>query len=313
MKRREFVERSAVMGLFAAVGAIAKPVSTLSLSLSTQKTAASNNAAASNPLSPPAHGQIPVAFVVSKGTVMIDLAGPWEVFNNVLIMSRGSSMDDQMPFQTYIVAESTQPITLGGIKIIPDYTFANAPAPQVVVIPAQDGQSDAMLNWIRKVTKTTDVTMSVCTGAFVLASTGLLAGKPATTHHSAYKSLAFKYPNIDVRRGARFVESGNLATAGGLTSGIDLALRVVERYFGRKVAENTAYQLEYQGTGWTDPASNATYLQAALSTDEHPLCPICGMEVDPKTAPKSVYKGKTYYFCSEEHKAQFDAAPEKWL
>lgn len=170
-----------------------------------------------------------------------------------------------------------------------------------------------MLNWIRKVTRTTDVTMSVCTGAFVLASTGLLAGKPATTHHSAYKSLAFKYPNIDVRRGARFVESGNIATAGGLTSGIDLALRVVERYFGRKVAENTAYQLEYQGTGWTDPASNATYLQAAVSTDEHPLCPICGMEVDPKTAPKSVYKGKTYYFCSQDHKAQFDAAPEKWL
>jgi YHS domain-containing protein len=87
----------------------------------------------------------------------------------------------------------------------------------------------------------------------------------------------------------------------------------VERYFGRKVAENTAYQLEYQGTGWTDPASNATYLQAAVSTDEHPLCPICGMEVDPKTAPKSVYKGKTYYFCSQDHKAQFDAAPEKWL
>lgn len=313
MKRREFVERSAALGLFAAVGAIAKPVSALSLSFSPQKTAARDNAAASNPLSPPAHGQIPVAFVVSKGTVMIDLAGPWEVFNNVLIMSRGSSMDDQMPFQTYTVAESTQPITLGGIKIIPDYTFANAPAPQVVVIPAQDGQSDAMLNWIRKVTKTTDVTMSVCTGAFVLASTGLLAGKPATTHHSAYKSLAFKYPNIDVRRGARFVESGNLATAGGLTSGIDLALRVVERYFGRKVAENTAYQLEYQGTGWTDPASNAAYLQAAVSTDEHPLCPICGMEVDPKTAPKSVYKGKTYYFCSEDHKAQFDAAPEKWL
>jgi len=313
MKRREFVERSAALGLFAAVGAIAKPVSALSLSFSPQKTTASDNAAASNPLSPRAHGQIPVAFVVSKGTVMIDLAGPWEVFNNVLIMARGSSMDDQMPFQTYTVAESRQPITLGGIKIIPDYTFANAPAPQVVVIPAQDGQSDAMLNWIRKVTRTTDVTMSVCTGAFVLASTGLLAGKPATTHHSAYKSLAFKYPNIDVRRGARFVESGNIATAGGLTSGIDLALRVVERYFGRKVAENTAYQLEYQGTGWTDPASNATYLQAAVSTDEHPLCPICGMEVDPKTAPKSVYKGKTYYFCSQDHKAQFDAAPEKWL
>ena len=244
---------------------------------------------------------------------MIDLAGPWEVFNSVMIMSRGSSMDDQMPFQTYTVAESTQPLTLGGIKIIPDYTFANAPTPKIVVIPAQAGQTDAMLNWIRKATKTTDVTMSVCTGAFVLASTGLLAGKPATTHHSSYKSLAIQFPDIRVQPGARFVESGNIATAGGLTSGIDLALHVVERYFGRKVAEDTAYMLEYQGTRWTDPASNATYLQAAVSSDEHPLCPVCGMEVDPKTALTSVYKGKTYYFCSEDHKKQFDAAPEKWL
>jgi len=312
MKRREFVEGSAALGLLAALSSVAKPVSALSGS-STKKATASDSAAVTNRLTPPSHGKIPVAFVVSQGTVMIDLAGPWEVFNNVMIMSRGSSMEDQMPFQTYTVAESTQPVTLGGIKIIPDYTFANAPAPKIVVIPAQNGQTGAMLNWIRKVSKTTDLTMSVCTGAFVLASTGLLAGKPATTHHSAYKSLAVQYPDITVKRGARFVESGNIATAGGLTSGIDLALRVVERYFGRKAAEDTAYQLEYQGTGWTDPASNATYLQAATGSDEHPLCPVCGMEVDPKTAPKSVYKGKTYYFCSQDHKAQFDAAPEKWL
>ena len=312
MKRREFVEGSAALGLLAALSSVAKPVSALSGS-STKKATASDSAAVTNRLTPPSHGKIPVAFVVSQGTVMIDLAGPWEVFNNVMIMSRGSSMEDQMPFQTYTVAESMQPVTLGGIKIIPDYTFANAPAPKIVVIPAQNGQTGAMLNWIRKVSKTTDLTMSVCTGAFVLASTGLLAGKPATTHHSAYKSLAVQYPDITVKRGARFVESGNIATAGGLTSGIDLALRVVERYFGRKAAEDTAYQLEYQGTGWTDPASNATYLQAATGSDEHPLCPVCGMEVDPKTAPKSVYKGKTYYFCSQDHKAQFDAAPEKWL
>ena len=95
------------------------------------------------------------------------------------------------------------------------------------------------------------------------------------------------------------METGNLATSGGLTSGIDLALRVVERYFGRKVAADTAYMLEYQGTGWTDPASNAIYLQAAVSTDKHPLCPVCNMEVDPKTTLKSVYKGKTHLFCSE--------------
>jgi putative intracellular protease/amidase/YHS domain-containing protein len=310
MKRREFVEGSAALGLLAAFSSIAHPVSALSDSTSQQKSAA--NESGVNPLTPPVHGQIPVAFVVSEGTVMIDLAGPWEVFNNVMIPSRGAGMAEQMPFQTYTVAESTQPVTLEGVKIIPDYTFANAPAPKVVVIPAQEGQTAAMLDWIRKATKSTDVTMSVCTGAFILASTGLLSGKPATTHHGAYKSLAAQFPDVTVKRGARFVESGNLATSGGLSSGIDLALRVVERYFGRQVAVDAAYNLEYQGKGWMDPASNAVYLRAAVSTAEHPLCPICDMEVDSKTAPKSVYKGKTYYFCSADHKAQFDAAPEKW-
>jgi YHS domain-containing protein/putative intracellular protease/amidase len=313
MERREFVGGSAAAGLLAAFSSIAKPAPTLFGSFSPQKTTASDNAPIGNPLTPPAHGSIPVAFVVSQGTVMIDLAGPWEVFNSVMVMSRGARMDDQMPFQTYTVAENTDPVTLGGIKITPQYTFASAPAPKIVVIPAQGGQTETMLNWIRKASKTSDLTMSVCTGAFVLASTGLLSGKLATTNHTSYKSLANQFPDISVKRGARFVETGNLATAGGLTSGIDLALRVVERYFGRKVAADTAYTLEYQGIGWTDPASNANYLQAAVSTDGHPLCPICDMEVDPKSAPKSVYKRKTYYFCSEEHKAQFDAVPGKWL
>ena len=170
MKRRKFVEGSVALGLLGTFSSISYPVAALSGS-SPQKTKAAGRTAVSNPLTPPAHGQIPVAFIVSRGTVMIDLAGPWEVFNSVMIMSRGSSMDDQMPFQTYTVAESTQPVTLGGIKIIPDYTFANAPTPKIVVIPAQAGQTEAMLDWIRKATKTTDVTMSVCTGAFILAHT----------------------------------------------------------------------------------------------------------------------------------------------
>jgi YHS domain-containing protein/putative intracellular protease/amidase len=312
MKRREFVEGSAALGLLGAFSSII-PSGCRNSDGTPQKITATRSSSVVNPLTPPSHTQIPVAFVVSRGTVMIDLAGPWDVFNNVMIMSRGSSMEDQMPFRTYTVAESTQPVTLGGIKIIPDSTFANAPTPKIVVIPAQGGQTEAMLNWIRNATKTTDVTMSICTGAFVLASTGLLAGKPATTHHSSYKNLAIKFPDIKVQRGARFVESGNIATSGGLTSGIDLALHVVERYFGRKVAEDTAYTLEYQGKGWNDPASNAIYLQAAVSSDEHPLCPICGMEVDPKTALKSEYREKTYYFCSEDHKKEFDGAPDKWL
>ena len=104
------------------------------------------------------------------------------------------------------------------------------------------------------------------------------------------KTFAAQFPDIQVKRGARFVEAGNLASAGGLSSGIDLALRVVERYFGRDVATETAYQMGYQGQGWLDPASNEVYAKARTSTDEHPLCPVCDMEVDPRSSLKSVYQ-----------------------
>jgi YHS domain-containing protein len=199
------------------------------------------------------------------------------------------------------------------MKIVPDYNFENAPAPKVIVIPAQSKPSEATLEWIRKSTKITDVTMSVCTGAFVLARTGLLSGKAATTYHGAFAPFANEFPDVHLKRGARFVEDGNLATAGGLSSGIDLALRVVERYFGRDAAQRTAYDMEYQGEGWMNSESNQVYASAPVSTAEHPLCAVCGMDVDPKTAPKSVFKGTTYYFCSDDDKKTFDAAPDKFV
>jgi putative intracellular protease/amidase/YHS domain-containing protein len=261
------------------------------------------------PLKPPADGSIPVAFLISEGAQMIDFAGPWEVFQDVMIPGRA----DQ-PFRLYTVSESTSPIhASGGMKIVPDYTFENAPAPKVIVIPAQSRPGEVTLDWIRKSTKTTDVTMSVCTGAFLLAKTGLLSGKAATTFHGAFVSFANEFPDIHLKRGARFVEDGNLATAGGLSSGIDLALRVVERYFGRELAQKTAYNMEYQGLGWMNPDSNQVYAATPVSTAEHPLCVVCGMDVDPATAPKSVFKGATYYFCSDDDKKTFDAAPDKFV
>jgi transcriptional regulator GlxA family with amidase domain len=120
-----------------------------------------------------------VAFVISKGAVLIDFAGPWEVFENATIPGR-CRMDSA--FEVYTFAETLDPVTVGGgMKIVPNYTFQNAPAPKVVVIPAQDKSPEPMLNWIRKATQTSDVTLSVCTGAFVLAATGLLNGKAANT------------------------------------------------------------------------------------------------------------------------------------
>ncbi len=295
MNRREFLEGSAVLSMIATfpAGVLSKGV----------LSAGPANA----PLKPPSQGAIPVAFLISDGAVIIDFCGPWEVFQDVQVPGGGG-------FSLYTVAETKNPIRAsGGLKIVPDYTLETAPTPKVIVIPAQDGQSPKMLEWIRKSSKSTDMTMSVCAGAFLLAGAGLLSGKAATTHHNSYKQLAMDFSDIQVKRGVRFVDDGRIATSGGLSSGIDLALHVVERYFGREVAEKTAYQMEYQGEGWKKPDSNAIYAEQRVSTPEHPLCPICSMEVDAATAPKSAYQGKTYYFCMQAHKTQFDASPDRWL
>ena len=311
MNRRRLLKTTAKFGLLAAITFWALGEFSAGSNPATAPTSSEGGqpAVKTTPLKPPAQGSIPVAFVISNGAQVIDFAGPWEVFQDVMVP--GSS---EHPFRLYTVSESTSPIhASGGMKIVPDYTFGNAPAPKVIVIPAQSQPSEATLEWIRKSTKSTDVTMSVCTGAFVLAKTGLLSGKAATTYHGAFVPFANQFPDIHLKRGARFVEDGNLATAGGLSSGIDLALRVVERYFGREVAQSTAYDLEYQGQGWMDPDSNQLYATARVSTDEHPVCAVCGMDVDPKRAPKSVFKGATYYFCSDDDKKTFDAAPDKFV
>jgi len=261
------------------------------------------------PLQPPAQGTIPVAVAISDGAVMIDYAGPWEVFQDANRPDGGSA------FNLFTVAEGTKTVTAsGGLKLMPDYTFDNAPTPKVIVIPAQNG-NDAMLAWIRKSSKTADVVMSVCAGAFILAKTGLLAGKAATTHHGFYGPFAMQFRDVKLMRGYRFVESEpNLATAGGLTSGIDLALRVVERYFGRASAEGTAFYMEYQGEGWKDSTGRANQ---AYARPLHPAsgfaCRVCGMALSAEAPLRSTYKGVTYYFCSNGCKSQFDASPEDFV
>jgi putative intracellular protease/amidase/YHS domain-containing protein len=307
MNRRELLKRSAALGLAAgipwlAAGTLFAGTGAIPANSPTDKTRV-----ISNPLTPPAQGSIPVAFLISKGAVIIDFCGPWEVFSAVEIHGR-----KDRAFHLYTVAETKEPILAsGGMEIVPGYTLQAAPMPKVIVIPAQSGAREPMLEWIRVSTKSTDVTMSVCTGAYVLAKTGLLSGKSATTFHRAYEDFAMEFPDIHLKRGARFVEDGNLATSGGLTSGIDLAFRVVERYFGREVAEETAYSIEYQGRGWTNPDSNLVYSKPPHFTADKSLCPVCGMDSDPSIT--SVYKGKTYFFCIRNHKEAFDKDPVRFV
>jgi transcriptional regulator GlxA family with amidase domain len=200
-------------------------------------------------LTAPASGSIKVAFVLSENATVIDFAGPWEVFQDT---------DAKIPFELYTVAPEKSPLhTSGngrhGMTITPDYTFADAPEPDVVVIGAQSGGA-GLSEWLQKIHRDRKVIVSVCTGAFKVAQAGLLDGRPATTHHEFTDQLARDFPKVNVVRSVRYVQSEPLIyTAGGLTSGVDLALHIVDGYFGREVAQKTADYMEYQSTAWKTP------------------------------------------------------------
>ena len=231
MNRRRFLAASAL-----AAGAAA-PVTTWALTRGE-----SHLALPVRPIRIPSDGYIRTAFAIGPGVNVIDTAGPWEVFCDTAVSGgRGT-------FELYTVASSTEPVEGNSglpLRITPRYTYENAPPPDVVVVPAHDA-SDETSDWLRHAAGHAQMIMSVCTGAFVLADTGLLDGKTATTHHQFYDDFEAAFPRIELVRGLRYVEHERLATAGGLTSGIDLALRVVERYLGTKGALATARYLEYR-------------------------------------------------------------------
>lgn len=245
MQRREFLRASSAAGLLpvAASAGLVTPVMA-------GDGASRRPITDGEPLTPPERGKIRVAFAIAHRATVIDFTGPWEVFQDVHVMSRGSSMDEMMPFELYTVAATRKPVTAtGGLTIVPDFSVEDAPRPHLVVVPALR-TDEKLLDWLAAVAPETDVTMSVCTGAFQLARAGLLDGLRATTHHDFYDAFAKEFPQVKLERGLRFVENRRIATAGGLTSGIDLALHTVERYFGRDVAQWTADYMEYTCTGW---------------------------------------------------------------
>jgi len=199
-------------------------------------------------LAPPADGaRIPVAVAISEGTTDIDWVGPCAAFES---WHREPGSGKPVPkFEIFTVSASTEPLSGRSKRTIPAFSFDAAPPARVIVVPAQRG-SDALVAWLKKASATADVTMSVCVGAHHLAKAGLLDGLEATTHHDSIADLVRDFPAVKWVSGVRFVEAERFSTGGGLTAGIDLGLRVVERYFGRAAALAVAEHLEYEGIGW---------------------------------------------------------------
>ena len=236
MNRRAFVGQSvtaAALGMFAVTAR------------SADTAPAASKSAALLPL--PKRDAVRVAFLLGDSANVIDTSGPWEVFQDVMFMN-GNDM--RHPFELFTVAPTESILEMtGGLQVKPHYSIRNAPQPNVIVVPAHRATDDSRA-WLREASAHTDVTMSVCTGAFQLARAGLLDKMAATTHHEYWDNFAKEFPNVELRRGLRFVDNGRIATAGGLTSGIDMALHVVARYFGVPAAQATAEYMEYSSEAW---------------------------------------------------------------
>jgi transcriptional regulator GlxA family with amidase domain len=196
-----------------------------------------------------------VAILIFDAVQIIDYAGPYEMFGAAGL-------------EVFTVAASPAAITTSmGMTVVPAYTFANAPQPDVLVIPGGGvhaaSKSEPTLDYLKRTNAHTSFTLTVCNGAFILANTGLLEGLAATTTRTNLEDLAREFPKIKVVGDQRYVDNGHIITAGGLSAGIDGALHVLEKLLGEDAALQVAKGEEYN---WQRGTALPAALQAAKPT-----------------------------------------------
>src|SRR5262245_51941677 len=182
-----------------------------------------------------------VAILVYERVELLDFSGPGEVFSAAHDASGNS-------FRVCLVAKTKAPVKAQGfVSITPEYSVADCPAPDIVVVPGGNipEEDRELQQWVKGCAQSGELVMSVCNGAYLLAEAGLLDGKEATSHHGALPGLAARYPAVRVLTKRRFVDGGRVMTCAGVSAGIDGALHVVERLLGEEAARQTARYMEY--------------------------------------------------------------------
>jgi transcriptional regulator GlxA family with amidase domain len=207
-----------------------------------------------------------VAIVLYEGVEILDFAGPSEVFSAA---TGYAGLGDRPAFRVYTVSATKEPITSQGfIRVTPEFSIDDAPKPDVVVFPGGDSSrvtgNPRFMEWSAKAMQEAEVTLTVCTGAFVAAKAGRLDGKTATTFYNAIEGLRKAAPNATVQDGRRFVDSGDIVTTAGVSAGIDGALHVVARLVGRSAADKTARYMEYHWSPEPYLARGYSYLNPGL-------------------------------------------------
>lgn len=194
-----------------------------------------------------------VAIVLFDDVEVLDFAGPFEVFSRTRLEPGAASRrsEDSAPFRVFTVAAEHAPVrATGGLVVLPDHGFEDAPAIDLLVVPGGFGTRALMkdaraLAWIRGRAAAARRVASVCTGSLVLAEAGLLDGRRATTHWAALDLLESLGRGIRVEREARVVDDGVISSA-GVASGMDMAFAIVEQRCGTAVADDTAKYIEYR-------------------------------------------------------------------
>jgi putative intracellular protease/amidase len=178
-----------------------------------------------------------VGILLYPDVQIIDYTGPYEIFG-------------WAGYKVTTVSEDGKPLSTNmKMKVVPDYSFKNAPQFDIVLIPGGDHHkamhNKATLGWIKAQSTAAQTILSVCTGAYILAETGLLDNLSATTFYPALRNFKKDYPKITTITNQRFVDNGKVITAAGLSSGIDAALHVVAKYQGIEKAKSIAMSVEY--------------------------------------------------------------------
>jgi len=187
-----------------------------------------------------------VAIFIFDDVEVLDFAGPFEVFNVT------AELVDPTPFHTYTVALTEEAVNArGNLSINPHYSIDNCPTPDIILLPGGDGRKclmkdERILGWIRRHVDNLENLLSVCTGAFFVAHTGLLDGLSATTHHGAFAEFEETFPDIDLVKDLRYVDNGKIITSGGISAGIDMSLYLVGKLLGQDKLALTMEEMEWQ-------------------------------------------------------------------
>ena len=191
-----------------------------------------------------------VGILIFPAVEVLDFCGPYEVFS-VTRLNEERRRDETSPFEVLLVAQSGEPVVAtGGLRVIPDATLETCPPLDILVVPGGWGtrkemSNQRLLTWISERAKQVETLTSVCTGAMLLGQAGLLDGRRATTHWRSLDRMGQAFPAVTVEAKLHVVEDGDVLTSAGISAGIDMALRVVARYFGDAVGRATARHMEY--------------------------------------------------------------------